>query len=251
MLTAIIIDDEKKGRIALREKLKNYCPEIQLTGEAEDGNEGLIVIKEVNPDIVFLDIEMPRLDGFEMLQKLPDKNFHLIFITAYNHYAIRAIKYAAFDYLLKPVDIEELKSTIKRIEAQTNRRTARQLEILQHNLSDHPMLNKIAISAADGLLFFNIADIIHLEAQSNYTAIHFSNRPVLLASRTLKDFEELLPPELFFRSHHSRIVNLRYIKRYIRGDGGQIEMLNGDHVPVSRRKKENFLKIFKDGVVSS
>ena len=242
MLSAIIIDDERKGRIALREKLKNYCPEIKLAGEAEDGIEGLELIEKLNPEIVFLDIEMPRMGGFEMLQKLPEKDFHLIFITAHDHYAIKAIKYAAFDYLLKPVDIEELRSTIKRIETQSNKRTATQLEILQQNLSDQPVSGKIAIPTKDSLLFFNTTDIVHLEAESNYTSIYFSDQPRLLASRTLKDFEELLPTQIFFRTHHSHIVNLRYIKRYIKGEGGQIELLNGNYVSVSRRKKDDFLK---------
>lgn len=242
MLSAIIIDDEQKGRIALREKLKNYCPEIELVGEAGDGIEGLKLIKKQNPAIVFLDIEMPRMGGFEMLQELPEKNFHLIFITAYDHYAIKAIKYAAFDYLLKPVDIEELRSTIQRIETKSNQRIAKQVEVLQQNLSDQSAFAKIAIPTKDGLLFFDTNDIVHLEAESNYTSIYFSDKPMLLASRTLKDFEDLLPSQIFFRTHHSHIVNLHYIKRYIRGDGGQIELINGNYVSVSRRKKDEFLK---------
>ncbi|WP_221887927.1 LytR/AlgR family response regulator transcription factor [Chitinophaga polysaccharea] len=186
MLTAIIIDDEKKGRVALREKLHDYCPEIELLGEAADGAEGLHLIQEQKPDIVFLDIEMPIMNGFEMLHQLPQKDFHLIFTTAYNQYAIKAIRYAAFDYLLKPVDIEELKSAIQRVREQS-----------------------------------------------------------LLASRTMKDFEELLPADIFFRTHHSYIINLRYIKRYIRGEGGQIELENGAYVTVARRKKDELLKKFR------
>lgn len=247
MLTAIIIDDEQKGRLALREKLYLYCPEVELTGEAEDGIDGLRLIKENRPQIVFLDIEMPRMDGFQMLHQLTDKNFHLIFTTAYDQYAIKAIKYAAFDYLLKPVDIEELRSTIGRVKEQAQEPTEKKLEVLQQNLLPKHFLDKIAIPTLEGLLFFNTADIIHLEAQSNYTIIHFANHPKLLASRTLKDFEELLPSHIFFRTHHSHIINLNYIKRYIKGDGGQIEMQNGNCVTVSRRKKEEFLQKFGHG----
>ncbi|WP_161596911.1 LytR/AlgR family response regulator transcription factor [Chitinophaga vietnamensis] len=247
MLTAIIIDDEKKGRIALREKLLNYCPEVMLTGEAVDGAGGLQLIKEQQPDIVFLDIEMPRMDGFEMLNQLPHKKFSLIFTTAYDQYAIKAIKYAAFDYLLKPIDIEELRSAVKRINEQSQDTTEKKLEALQQNLQAKPHLSKIAIPTLEGLLFFNTTDIIHLEARSNYTYIYFANCPGLLASRTLKDFEELLPTDTFFRTHHSHIINLNYIKRYIKGDGGQIEMQDGSCVMVSRRKKEEFLKTFGHG----
>jgi two-component system LytT family response regulator len=247
MLTAIIIDDEQKGRLALREKLHQYCPEVVLTGEAEDGVEGLRLIREKKPAIVFLDIEMPRMDGFQMLGQLPDKQFHLIFTTAYDQYAIKAIKYAAFDYLLKPVDIDELKAAIERVQDQTLEPTAEKLEVLQQNLQTKHFLDKIAIPTMEGLLFFNTADIIHLEAQSNYTVIHFANHPKLLASRTLKDFGELLPPHIFFRTHHSHIINLNYIKRYIKGDGGQIEMQNGNCVMVARRKKEEFLQKFGHG----
>src|SRR2546423_4223744 len=185
MLTAIIIDDERKGRIALRQKLNDYIPAVKLIGEAENGEDGLKLINELHPQIVFLDIEMPGMDGFNMLKKLPTKNFHIIFTTAYDHYAIKAIKYAAFDYLLKPVDIEELRSTIDRAEnSLLQNHTTKKLEVLEQNLHSRSSLNKIAIPSLEGLLFFNINDIIHLEAQSNYTVIYFTNRPKLIASRT-------------------------------------------------------------------
>ncbi len=242
MLTAIIIDDEQKGRIALKQKLQDYCKDVQLTGEAENGEEGMKLIEKNKPDIVFLDIEMPRMDGFEMLLRLPDKNFHLIFTTAYDQYAIKAIKYAAFDYLLKPIDIEELKSAISKISSLPHIHTEKKLATLDENLRGKNVFNKLAVHTLEGLLFFNISDIIHLEAQSNYTVIYFSNQHKITASRTLKDFEELLPPETFFRPHHSHLINLNYIKRYIKGDGGQIELQNGAYVDVSRRKKDEFLK---------
>jgi two-component system LytT family response regulator len=242
MLTAIIIDDEPKGRLALRKKLKDYCPDVTVTGEAGDGEEGLRLIEQLQPGIVFLDIEMPRMSGFDMLLRVRQQNFHLIFSTAYDHYAIKAIRFAAFDYLLKPVDIEELKAVIQRIKTNDQRgNTAIRIEALAHNLKH--TLNKIAIPTMDGLLFFNIGDIIHIEAQSNYTVFSFVNRPKLTVSKTLKEFEDLLPADLFFRPHHSHIINLQFIKRYIKGDGGEIEMHNGDYVDVSRRKKEEFLKL--------
>jgi two-component system, LytTR family, response regulator len=243
MLKAIIIDDELKGRIALRRKLLDYCKEIQLLGEAENGEQGLCLIEKHHPDIIFLDIEMPRMNGFDMLRKVKDKNFHIIFTTAYDQYAITAIKYSAFDYLLKPIDIEELKSAIARISNQSYNQTEKKLDALEQNLGGKKIFKKIAVPTMQGLLFFDITTIIHLEAQSNYTILYFTDHPKLTASKTLKEFEELLPEETFFRTHHSHIINLNFIKRYIKGDGGQIEMQNGNYVDVARRKKEEFMKL--------
>lgn len=244
MLTAIIIDDEENGRIALKQKLKDYCPTVKVIAEAENGLEGMEMIQQFQPQLVFLDIEMPGMDGFEMLINIPDKKFHLVFTTAYDQYAIKAIKYAAFDYLLKPIDIDELKETIERLEyAPVPDVTIKKLETLEQNLLTKPFLNKIAVPTQEGLLFFDINHIIRLEAQSNYTLIYFDDQPKMMASRTLKEFEEILPADTFFRIHNSHIINLLFIKKYIRGDGGQVEMKNGDHILVSRRKKDEFLKI--------
>ena len=243
MITALIIDDEVKGRLALREKLREYCKDVEVIGEAGNGEEGMQLIEKLKPGIVFLDIEMPRMDGFEMLHRLTRKDFQLIFTTAYDQYAIKAIRYAAFDYLLKPVDIAELRAAVSRIQEQHSGNTEPRLAALEQNLVSKPLLRKMAIPTMEGLLFFNIADIINLEARSNYTSIHFVNHPNLVASKTLKDIEELLPADTFFRPHHSHIINLNYVKRYIKGDGGQIEMENGHYVDVSRRKKDEFLRI--------
>jgi two-component system, LytTR family, response regulator len=243
MITAIIIDDEAKGRLALREKLSTYCPQIKLLAEATNGQEALMLIQHHKPQLIFLDIEMPRMNGFEMLNELVEKNFHIIFTTAYDQYAIKAIKYAAFDYLLKPIDIEELKTAIEKIDTKETNQTKKQVELLQQNMQ-HPkkQLNKLAIPTLEGLLFYDINDIVHLEANSNYTNIYLANKTKITASKTLKEFEELLPGDTFFRTHHSYLINLNYIKRYIKGDGGQIELQNGNFVDVSRRKKEEFLK---------
>ena len=244
MITAIIIDDEAKGRLALLQKLKSYCQNVNIVAEAVDGIEALAAIEKHHPQLIFLDIEMPKMNGFEMLNNIKEKNFQIIFTTAYDQYAIKAIKYAAFDYLLKPVDIEELKTAVSRADSMKTQETKKQIELLQQNMQ-HPkkQLNKLAIPTLEGLLFFNINDIIYLEANSNYTYIHFSGKSKITASKTLKEFEEILPESIFFRTHHSYLINLNYIKRYIKGDGGQIEMQNGTYVDVSRRKKEEFLKV--------
>lgn len=243
MLTAIIIDDEAKGRLALRQKLQNYCTNVSVVAEAADGMEAIPLIEQHKPQLIFLDIEMPRMNGFEMLNAIGEKKFHIIFTTAYDQYAIKAIKYAAFDYLLKPVDIEELKTAIAKITNKKSTETNRQVLLMQENMQ-HPkrQLNKLAIPTLEGLLFIDIAEIVHLEANSNYTNIHLSNKTKITASKTLKEFEELLPEDIFFRTHHSHLINLHCIKKYIKGDGGQIELQNGTFVDVSRRKKEEFLK---------
>jgi two-component system LytT family response regulator len=243
-MRAILIDDELNGRIALRQKLQDYCQVVDVIGEAENGMKGMELIRDLKPDLVFLDIEMPEMDGFEMLMNLKEKNFHLVFTTAYDHYAIKAIKYAAFDYLLKPIDIDELKMTVERVQQQPMPGiNQKKLETLEQNFLSRPRLNKIAIPTTEGLLFFDLQHIVHLEAESNYTNIYFDDQPRLMASRTLKEFEEILPTDTFFRPHNSHIINLHFIKRYIRGDGGQVEMKNGNYVLVSRRKKEEFLKL--------
>ncbi|MEO6407080.1 MAG: LytTR family DNA-binding domain-containing protein [Ferruginibacter sp.] len=244
MLSAIIIDDELKGRAVLNQKLKEYCPLVTVTGEAAHGEEGLKIIETLKPDIIFLDIEMPRMNGFEMLSTIREKNFHVIFTTAYDQYAIKAIKYAAFDYLLKPIDIDELRSAVERIASNENINTRKQIELLQQNMQ-HPrkQLNKLAIPTLEGLFFYDINDIVQLEANRNYTYIFLINNAKILASKTLKDFEDLLPTDIFFRTHHSHLINLNYIKRYIKGDGGQIELQNGNFVDVARRKKEEFMKM--------
>jgi two-component system, LytTR family, response regulator len=243
MISAILIDDESKGRLALREKLSAYCPQIVVLAEATNGQEALMLIQHHQPQLIFLDIEMPRMNGFEMLNELPEKNFHIIFTTAYDQYAIKAIKYAAFDYLLKPIDIEELRTAVAKIDTRVISQTNKQVELLNQNMQQKKkQLSKLAIPTLEGLLFYAISDIIHLEANSNYTNIYLTNKIKITASKTLKEFEELLPDDIFFRTHHSHLINLNYIKRYIKGDGGQIELQNGAFIDISRRKKEEFLK---------
>jgi two-component system LytT family response regulator len=244
MISAIIIDDETKGRLALREKLLTYCPQIKVLAEAGNAQEALLLIRHHKPQLIFLDIEMPQMNGFDMLNEVTEKTFHIIFTTAYDQYAIRAIKYAAFDYLLKPIDIEELKTAVSKVDERENKNTKEQVELLNQNMQhSKKQFYKLALPTLDGLMFYNINDIIHLEANSNYTNIYLVNKVKITASKTLKEFQELLPEDIFFRTHHSHLINLKFLKRYIKGDGGQIELQNGTYVEVSRRKKEEFLKV--------
>ena len=244
--TAVIIDDEAKGRQALREKLRTYCPEIELLAEAASGGEGIRVIEKNHPHIVFLDIEMPGMTGFDMLNRLAVRDHHIVFTTAYDQYAIKAIRYAAFDYLLKPVHIEELKECIGKITQSPPKSLIEQIDILHQNRpGNRKHFQKLAIPTLEGLVFYELGDIVWLIADSNYTLFCFKDRTRMLASKTLKNFEELLPSNTFFRPHHSCIINLNHIKRYIKGDGGQIEMMDGTYMDVSRRKRDEFLQLIK------
>lgn len=249
MLKAIIIDDERSSRNALRQKLMNHCPEINIIAECENGEEGIKSIEETNPDIIFLDVEMPRMNGFTMLQQLNQHNFEIIFITAYDHYAIKAIKYSALDYLVKPVEVADLKTAVEKVAEKRKKTTGNTaLEMLLQNLMNKEKEQHcIAIPSMEGLQFVPTGNIIYLEAQSNYTNFYLINNKKITVAKTLKDFEELLPGSIFIRIHHSYIININCIEKYIKGDGGQVMMKNGVSLDVARRKKEEVLKIIGHG----
>ena len=244
MLTAIIIDDETSSRNALRQKLQNHCPEVTIIAECENGEEGIENIEEKKPDIIFLDVEMPRMNGFTMLQQLKNKNFEVIFITAYDHYAIRAIKVSALDYLVKPVEVEDLKSAVEKAAQKRKQPPGNsRVELLLQNLLDEKKEHqRIAISSMEGLQFVVTDDIIYMEANSNYTIFFLTGNRKVTATKTLKDFEELLPASIFIRIHHSYLINKNGVEKYIKGDGGQVLMKNGVTLDVARRKKEEFMK---------
>jgi two-component system, LytTR family, response regulator len=241
-LKAVLIDDDESNLSSLSEKLTKHCPEINIVGQCDNAIKGIEIIDSVHPDIVFLDIEMPVMNGFLMLQQLTYKNFELIFVTAYDHYAIKAIRFSALDYLVKPVEIEELKSAVGRAIAKRNQTPANpQIELLLEHLQKKDTV-KIAIPTMEGLQFLNITDIMYLEASSNYTNIFLENRHKLIVSRSLKDFEELLTASIFLRIHHSYIINKNFLEKYIKGEGGQVVLRNGITLDVSKRKKTEFLK---------
>ena len=242
MLRAVLIDDDESNLSSLSEKLAKHCPQVHIISRCDNGQEGMQVIENQKPDVVFLDIEMPVLNGFVMLQQLSYKYFALIFVTAYDHYAIKAIRYSALDYLVKPVEIEELKVAVEKAEvSRSNRSSHIQLDLLLEQLhKKNP--KRITIPTTDGLQFINVEDIVYLEASNNYTTLFLSGSQKYLVCRTLKDFEEMLPAETFLRIHHSNIVNKFYVEKYIRGDGGQVVMRNGNVLDVSKRKKSEFLQ---------
>jgi two-component system LytT family response regulator len=244
MLRAILIDDEESSLSSLKEKILSNCPNIQIVAQCGNATKGIEAIDSLHPDIVFLDIEMPVMNGFVMLQQLTYKNFELIFTTAYDHYAIKAIRYSALDYLVKPIEVEDLKTAVTTAEEKRNRSYPNpQIELLvEQLLNKKNTFNRIAIPTTEGLQFIKTGDIVYLVASINYTHIHTEGGQKYTVSRTLKDFEDLLPPEVFLRIHNSYIINKNFAEKYIRGEGGQVVLSNGVILDVAKRKKSEFLK---------
>jgi two-component system, LytTR family, response regulator len=242
MISAIIVDDEPYSCEALSTLLERYCPEIRVLDICYSASDALKSIHEQRPQILFLDIEMPHMNGFEMLEKLPELNFKLIFTTSYDQYAIKAIRFSALDYLLKPVDKDELQKAVKKA-LDTADPLPQQLEVLLHKLN-HPKvtINKIAIPTIEGLQMVPVETIIRCEADRNYTNLFLKNGGKITASRNLKDLEEMLEDYSFIRVHHSHVVNLNEVEKYIRGEGGYLIMSDKSSVDVSRSRKEILLK---------
>ncbi|MFT4032029.1 MAG: response regulator [Siphonobacter sp.] len=242
MLTTLIIDDELRGRNLLRELVQRYCPDIEILGLAASAQEGIELIRKYRPDFVFLDIKMPTRTGFDMIDQLGTVDFDIVFVTAYNEFAVKAYKYSAFDYLLKPVDPDELKATISRlvVKRQNNTLQAR-LSLLMKTLEEPKKLpTRITISAADGITILNIEEIVYLEADGPYTTFYLQDNRKQISSHNLKEYEELLADHGFFRSHHSFLLNMKHVRKYIKSDG-YVLMSNGRQAEVSKRKKEEFL----------
>ncbi|MCO6497969.1 MAG: response regulator transcription factor [Chitinophagaceae bacterium] len=242
MLKAVLIDDEETSLNSLRQKIINHCPQVEIMAVCTKAGEGLKAIDELYPDLVFLDIQMPIMNGFTLLKKVKYKNFELIFVTAYDHYAIKAIKCSALDYLVKPVEVEELvKAVEKAVEKKENYPNKRLELLLENALAGNNNFRRIAISSYEGLYFIKMENIVYLEASGNYTNIFTQDRKKYLSSRSLKDFEELLSSSQFIRIHNSYIINKDFVERYIRGEGGQVVMEGNITLDISKRRKSDFL----------
>ncbi len=241
-LRAILIDDELNSLQNLQNKLEKYCPSVKILAALQKPEEAVPVVRLQKPDVLFLDIEMPKMNGFRLVEELNGFDGEIIFITAYNHFAIDAMRISAFDYLVKPVSIADLQNAIARLLQERSKHTKERLNVLKQSIEENKSQeNKIAVPTGEGLEFIVIKNIIRIESSTNYSRLYLINQPPLLVTRLLKDFEELLTPYRFFRVHNSHLINLNYISKYIRGEGGQVVMENGDVVDVSRRKKEEFL----------
>jgi len=243
MITAIIVDDEPYSCESLATLIERYCPDIKLLDICYSGTDALKAINEQAPTILFLDIEMPGMNGFEMLQRLPSINFSIIFTTSYDQYALKAIRFSALDYLLKPVDRKDLQNAVQKAIQSARHSLPQQIEILLQKLN-HPTIpiNKIAIPTMEGLYMLFVENIISCSADSNYTMLHLKNRIKITASRTLKEIEEMLNDYPFLRVHHSYLINLNEIEKYIKGDGGYLIMSDGSNIDVSRSRKDMLLK---------
>lgn len=243
-LKAILVDDERSSLQNLQQKLLEFCPDISVIASAENPEDAILLIRQHKPDVIFLDIEMPRMSGLRMLEELTDYTGEIIFTTAYNHYAVDAIRISAFDYLVKPVSITDLQNAVARLVKYKQSETKERLDILRQSLNENKSQeDKIAVPTADGMEFIQIKNIVHIESSSNYSKIFLKEGKAMLVTKLLKDFEDILMPYKFYRIHNSHLINLSYIKKYIRGDGGQVVMQNGDIVDVARRKKEEFLRL--------
>lgn len=246
-MNTLIIDDNPNAQEFLEELLKIYCKNITLIGKANDIFEGRKLIEALNPELVFLDVEMPNGTGFELLQKLDNINFKVIFTTAHEKYALKAIKYSALDYLLKPIDSNDLVEAVEKAQTE-NTEDFSQLKIktLLMNLEgSSDKIQKIMLKDKYGIQVTAIQDIIHLEADNNYTKFFIYNQNPVLVSKSLKEYELLLPKNQFFRSHKSHLVNLDYLVRYDKKDEDILILKNGNKVPVSRRKLEVLMEKIK------
>lgn len=240
MIQTIIIDDEKLAVDNLSLLLSEYCQGIEIVGVANSIKEGVDLIEKTNPDLVFLDIEMPFGTGFDLLEKLKEIDFQVIFVTAYNQYAIQAIKCNALDYILKPIDIDELKNSVSKVKVRENNNE--RIESLINNLKTGNFPAKIALADEGGYVMVDVDSIVRCESSGCYTIFHIENSKKITVTRTLKQFEEILPTDRFIRVHQSHLVNLNKVEKYYKTDGGYLLFSDGSTVSVSRRKKEELEK---------
>ena len=247
MIKAVIIDDEMHSVETLKWKLENYCPDVEVLASFTDPVKGLDYLNNNPPELLFLDIEMPMLNGFDILEELGNVTFDVIFTTAYDEFGIQAIKFSALDYLLKPIQNQELRKAVDKFSHKTTPAvSSKQLEVLFNNIREEQKgrPGKIALSTKESIEFVEPGEIILCSSDSNYTMIYLADGRKKLISRTLKEFEDMLSPHNFFRSHHSHLVNLSHVREYVRSDGGYLIMTNKMQVPVSRSKRDELLKQF-------
>lgn len=249
LLRALLIDDETHCIETLRYELQLHCPEVQVADTASSGAAGMAQIKALQPDLVFLDIEMPGMSGFEMLRQLGQINFAVIFVTAYDQYALQAFRCAATDYLLKPVISAQLKEAVGRVTGRPidNVDANARLEALMYNLREGARSPRVALTSGRGVDFVEAADIMYCSAESNYTHVFLADHKKYTLSKTLKDVEEMLVTADFFRIHQSYLINLTHLQRYMRDDGGYVIMRDGRQIPIAKRRKEEFMAKMKVG----
>lgn len=249
MITAILIDDDQNLREGMKKLLALFAPTIKIIGEADSVASGIAAMETLKPQVVFLDIQLNDGTGFDILEKTAEKNSainsHIVFITAHEQYAIKAFRFSALDFLLKPVDPEELQKVIKKIEKVVERKNDfAHIDLLLENIRKNvDNFKRIALSTSDGIHLFDISDIIRCESEDNYTKFYIENHKPILISKTLKEYEELLAEHNFERIHQSHLINLKYLKSYIKKDGGYVVMADGSKLAISQRKRERLQNI--------
>ncbi|GGG05464.1 DNA-binding response regulator [Dokdonia pacifica] len=251
MIKAILIDDDKNLREGMKGLLARFAPTIKIIGEADSVATGIEVMDTLEPQVVFLDIQLNDGTGFDILEKLAERNktitSNVVFITAHEQYAIKAFRFSALDFLLKPVDPEELQIVIEKIEAVLERKNDySHIDLLLENIRKNvDNFKRIALSTSDGIHLFDISDIIRCESADNYTKFYIRNNKPILISKTLKEYEELLKEHNFERIHQSHLINLSYLKSYIKKDGGYVVMTDESRLPISQRKRERLQEVLK------
>lgn len=246
LTTAYIVDDEFQSRNFLNKMLEQYFPEIKVVGQASTVEEALVGIKKYNPNIVFLDIQMKEETGFDLLNRLTEINFALIFTTAFDKYALKAFRFNAIDYLLKPIVIGELIEAVNKAEQRTSpiqSPSKQQVEQLYQDIKNPQKIHdKIAVPTAEGFVIIPVNEIVYCQANSNYTEFYLTDKKCIVSSYTLKQYDEMLTAQSFFRAHRSYLINLAHVKLYRRGEGGEIVMSNGHEIELSRTHKDEFLR---------
>lgn len=247
MIRAIVVDDEPYACQALQTLLKKHCPEVVVEAACHSAQEAGQQINALKPQLVFLDIEMPHRNGFELLEQFNPVSFHVIFTTSYDQYAIKAIRFSALDYLLKPIDPHELKAAVAKMnQAANNSLIPAQLQLLLQSIREpSAIVNRIALPTLEGLQMLVIDTILYCMASSNYTTFVMKDKRKLVISRTLKEVEEMLEAHSFLRIHHSHLVNVSAIEKYFRGEGGTVVMSDGTELDVSRSRKDSLLKVLQ------
>lgn len=248
MINTILIDDEKNALEVLEMQLSRYCKEVTILASCDGGAKGIAAIKKYNPDLVFLDIEMPHKNGFDVLNETKGNSYNVIFTTAYDQFAIKAFRVSAIDYLLKPVDITELQAAVEKVkQKKSSGKFEDNIKVLLNHLQggQQKMTDKIALPVGDAMQFFSPNDIIRCESESNYTHIFLADSKKITMAKTLKDVEENINGSPFFRVHQSHLINMNHISKYIKGDNAYVIMSDGSQIGISRNRKDAFLDTFR------
>jgi len=247
MLRTLIIDDEAPVRNTLTRLLEKTCPQVKLIGEAFSVKSGLIAIREKSPDLVLLDIKMDDGTGFDLLSQIENINFKIIFITAYEEFAIQAFEFSAVDYILKPVNPEKLVNAVNRTSQLKAKDFSTQLNALKENIQNPGGLQKkIILKSMESIFLLNVDDIIHCESDGSYTAFETTDENRIVISKLLKEYDKLLSGSGFIRIHRSHLVNLKHLKRFDKHDGGYVVMSTGSKLPVSTSGRERLLELFEE-----